>query len=356
LSLVAVACVTAASFFYAPILMFIDQANILIASGNGGHGCISFRREKFIPKGGPDGGDGGHGGDVIFEVDTQLNTLLIFAGKHHWRAGNGRPGEGSNRSGKSADDLVVTVPPGTAVFDHDTGLQLTELTSRGQRVVILRGGRGGLGNRNFATSRNQAPRHATDGRPGQQRWIRLELRLIADVGLVGLPNAGKSTLLSRTTRARPKIADYPFTTLVPQLGIVELSGYRQYILADIPGLIEGAHTGAGLGDAFLRHIERTRVLVHLVDAAPLEGAPDPAKAYRIIRNELEAHNPILAAKEEIIVVNKMDLTDAPAGLEALRAACGGPVLEISAATGQGLAALHEIVWKKISALRDGSNT
>lgn len=324
--------------------MFVDEAEIHVKSGAGGPGCVSFRREKYIPKGGPDGGDGGRGGDVVFQVDSEMNTLLVFAGKHHWIADDGQSGEGGNRSGRAGDDLIVRVPAGTIIHDRNKNLRIKDLTEPGQRVVLLRGGRKGKGNSRFATPTNQAPREFTPGGPGQERSLRLELKLIADVGLVGLPNAGKSTLLSRTTRARPKIADYPFTTLVPQLGIVSLSNHREYVVADLPGLIEGAHQGAGLGDAFLKHIERTRVILHLIDICPLEGQPQPLDAYRIIRGELERHSKVLASKPEIVVANKMDLTDSEDRLEELRAELPCEVLRISAVTGSGIDRLHDRVW------------
>ncbi|HPY78207.1 MAG TPA: GTPase ObgE, partial [Anaerohalosphaeraceae bacterium] len=241
--------------------MFIDQAKITVQAGNGGPGCMSFRREKFIPKGGPDGGDGGSGGSVYMKVDPFIDTLLDFSGRHLWQAQNGRPGEGSNKYGADGEDLIIPVPPGTLVYDEELDLLLVDLDREGMQVCIARGGRGGKGNKAFATAVRQTPRFAQKGKPGQMRKLRLELKLIADVGLVGMPNAGKSTLISRCSQARPKIADYPFTTLNPVLGIVELTGYRRFVMADIPGLIEGAHRGAGLGHDFLRHIERTRILV-----------------------------------------------------------------------------------------------
>ena len=240
--------------------MFIDRAEIFVKGGQGGHGCVSFRRERFVPKGGPDGGDGGNGGNTYLVADPSISTLLDLTGRHHWIAENGRPGKGKNMTGRRGKDRIVRVPPGTLIYDRDGDRLLKDLDAPDMKVCIARGGKGGKGNQHFASSRNQTPRHATPGGEPDERWLRLELKLIADVGLVGLPNAGKSTLLSRVTRARPKIADYPFTTREPQLGIVELPGYRRFVMADIPGLIEGAHEGVGLGHDFLRHIERTRVI------------------------------------------------------------------------------------------------
>lgn len=308
---------------------------------------MSFRREKFIPKGGPDGGDGGEGGSVFLVADDGVNTLLDLTGKHHWIAESGKFGQGRNMTGKSGEDLEIRVPPGTIIFDRDTGRLLRDLDTPGMRVRIAKGGRGGKGNTHFTSSRYQAPRFAQPGEDPEERWIRLELKLIADVGLVGLPNAGKSTLLSRVSRARPKIADYPFTTLEPQLGIVEMNNYRRFVMADIPGLIEGAHEGVGLGDDFLRHIERTRVIVHLIDLHPLEGQPSPAEAYRVIRNELQKYSQKLAEKPEIIVANKIDLAPTTEAAEELAAELGKEVLPISGVTGKGLEALGERLWVMI---------
>lgn len=332
--------------------MFVDEAVIYVRAGKGGHGCVSFRREKYLPRGGPDGGDGGDGGNVILRAVGGIDTLLDFAGRHHWIAENGRPGQGKNMTGRSGRDLVIDLPPGTLVHDAETGVLLKDLTPAGTQTIITAGGKGGRGNKRFATSTNQAPREAEAGAPGQERTLRLELKLIADIGVVGLPNAGKSTLLSRLSKARPKIAAYPFTTLQPQLGIVELSGYRRLVMADLPGLIEGAHRGTGLGDAFLRHIERTRVILHLVDIHPVESAPSPAEAYRAIRRELRAYSEKLAAKPEVVAANKIDLGQATEAIEQLSEAVGGGVLSVSAITGQGLPALTERLWDTLGRDRE----
>ncbi|MHC4181171.1 MAG: GTPase ObgE [Planctomycetota bacterium] len=324
--------------------MFVDEAEIYTKAGDGGHGCVSFRRERFLPRGGPDGGNGGDGGSVILVGTAGVDTLLDFKGRHHWKAGNGRPGMGKNMTGASSEDLIVRLPPGTLVYDRDTRVLLKDLARPGSSVCVCRGGRGGRGNKSFATPTNQTPREADPGEPGEERWLRLELKLIADVGLVGLPNAGKSTLLSKTSKARPKIAAYPFTTLEPQLGIVELSGYRRFVMADLPGLIEGAHRGEGLGDTFLRHIERTRVILHLIDVCAADVC-DPAHAYRIIRHELGGYSQTLAEKPELVVLNKLDLL--PDGTEPraeLETQLGAEVLTISAATGMNLSMLGERLW------------
>jgi len=332
--------------------LFVDEVTIHVRGGRGGDGCVSFRREKYVPKGGPDGGDGGHGGSVWLVARSNLDTLIDLAGRHHYYAENGRPGSGNNCTGRNGADLIVPVPTGTLVRDAVTGRLLKDLVHDGQRVRVARGGRGGRGNARFATPTHQTPREFEPGQMGQERTLRLELKLIADVGIVGLPNAGKSTLLSRLTRARPKIADYPFTTRFPHLGILELPGYRRLVLADLPGLIEGAHAGAGLGDAFLKHIERTRVVLHLIDLCPPKGAPSPAQAYAIIRRELEAYSASLAAREEVIVGNKLDLTEAPAALEELRTALGRPVLGVSGVSGAGLRELAETLWTTVQRVRE----
>ena len=331
--------------------IFVDEARILVRGGKGGDGCSSFRREKFVPRGGPDGGDGGHGGSVYLLAQAGLDTLLELAGKHHWRAENGRPGSGKGRSGRRGQDLEVPVPVGTLVYDADTSQLLKDMTRVDERIRVGRGGRGGRGNARFASPTRQAPRECEPGRPGQERNLRLELKLIADVGLIGLPNAGKSTLLSRLTNAHPKVAAYPFTTKEPQLGIAELPGFRRLVLADIPGLIEGAHEGVGLGDAFLRHIERTRVLAHLVDVCPLDGGPAPARAYEIVRRELGQYSAELSQRSELIVATKMDLTDSKASLERFRAAVGANVAPISSAAGGGLRELLEALWTAVEDAR-----
>lgn len=328
--------------------MFIDEAEIQVKAGDGGNGCMSFRREKFIPKGGPDGGDGGKGGDVFFLACTSLDTLIDFSGRYTWAASDGRHGEGSNCTGADGEDLIIRVPVGTLVYDKESELLLKDLCEPDMKVKICRGGIGGKGNLAFTTSIRQAPRFAQKGRPGQTRKLRLELKLIADVGLVGMPNAGKSTLISRSTRARPKIANYPFTTLNPVLGIVELSGQRRFVMADIPGLIEGAHAGAGLGHEFLRHIERTRMLVHLLDIMPMDGS-DPVENFHTINRELKLYSEPLAAKPRVVVFNKMDLDpDGTIAAELTRRlgdACGDrKPMAISAVTGKGIAELNEALW------------
>jgi len=331
--------------------MFIDRARIRVHAGDGGDGCVSFRRARGIPKGGPDGGDGGDGGSVIIVADGNVNTLLDFRGRPDWTAERGAHGEGSQRHGANGADRVIRVPEGTLIYDDETGTLVADLTP-GERLVAARGGRGGFGNEHFKSSTNQTPRRASPGEPGEERSLRLELKLIADVGLVGLPNAGKSTLLRHLTHATPKVADYPFTTLSPQLGIAELDPARRLVLADIPGLIEGASDGAGLGHDFLRHIERTRVLLHLVDAAPMDGS-DPVANYEMIRSELSHYGEALATKPEVVALNKMDLVpdaEARAELErAVRAHVGrdSTVWLISGATGDGTKALLSRLWSMI---------
>ena len=327
-------------------LMFIDQAKIWVKAGDGGNGCLSFRREKFVPKGGPDGGNGGRGGNVYLQAVENLDTLIDFASKHHWHAQNGQPGSGSNKHGANGRDLIIPVPPGTLIYDVDLDLLLKDLSEVGLKVRICRSGRGGKGNKAFATATNQAPRYAEPGKKGQERNIKLELKLIADVGLVGMPNAGKSTLISRCSAARPKIADYPFTTIEPVLGIVELSDFRRFVMADIPGLIEGAHSGAGLGYEFLKHIERTRIIVHILDIMPTVGS-DAVENYKAIRSELEQYSKALAQKAEIIVANKIDLDPDGKIVNDLKKKLKKTIYPISAVTGEGIKELTELLWKKV---------
>lgn len=321
--------------------MFLDRVKIWIRAGDGGDGAATFRHEAHVPRGGPDGGDGGRGGSVRMRVDPGQTTLRDFRYAHHFRATAGGRGSGQKRHGKAGEDLLVLVPPGTAIYDDASGELLADLVAAEQVATLARGGRGGLGNVHFATATHQAPMHAQKGEPGEERWLRLELRLIADVGLVGLPNAGKSTLLAALTAARPKIADYPFTTLEPNLGVMGLAeeDERRPTIADVPGLIEGASSGAGLGHAFLRHVERTRVLVHVVDGT----ARDPEWDHAVIRDELEAHDPALLRKPLVVAFNKLDQTAAAAAWPAFRAAreaAGGAVVGISAVRGDGLAELR----------------
>ena len=337
--------------------MFVDEIEIFVKGGDGGAGCVSFRREKFVPRGGPDGGDGGDGGSVYLEADAKLTTLLDFHYKRHYHAERGQHGEGSNRAGASADDLVLHVPLGTVVVDRDTGELIGDLTVPGQRVLAIRGARGGRGNARFASSTNQAPRRADLGRPGPERWLRLELRLLADVGVIGFPNAGKSTLVSRVSAARPKIADYPFTTLQPTLGIVRTpDGERSFVIADLPGLIPGASEGRGLGHQFLRHSERTRLLLHLLDLDPSTGR-EPLDDLTVINGELAAYSPELAARPQLVVANKSDLADGDpavaAALERIRRHCasaGLPFHAISAATGRGVPELLRAVAARLDDL------
>ena len=321
--------------------MFLDRVKIWVRAGDGGDGAATFRREAHVPRGGPDGGDGGRGGSVYLEVDAGQTTLRDFQVKRHFKATPGGRGEGSRRHGKAGGDLVLTVPPGTAVYEDETGELLADLVAVSQRAMVARGGRGGLGNTHFKTATHQAPRHAQKGEPGTERSLRLELRLIADIGLVGLPNAGKSTLLAALTAAQPKIADYPFTTLEPNLGVMDLGDEdeRRPTIADVPGLIEGASSGAGLGHAFLRHVERTRVLIHVVDGS----SRDPEWDHEVIREELRAHDPALLEKPLLVAFNKLDLPaakDAWPGFRRARAAEGLSVVALSASTGEGLDAFR----------------
>ena len=343
--------------------MIVDTAHIYVKSGKGGDGCVSFLRMKYIPKGGPNGGDGGDGGSVILHADPEVETLLDFAGRHHWTAEAGEMGRGKQQHGKNGADLHVRLPPGTLVYHAQTGELLVDLNREGMTHAIARGGRGGFGNEHFKTPTAQAPNEATPGEPAVELPLRLELKLIADVGLVGKPNAGKSTLLSVVSAATPKIADYPFTTLVPQLGIAELSGGkaagtpegygRRLVIADIPGLIERASEGAGLGTRFLRHIERTRLLIHVLEPEPEDGT-EPAENYRVIRRELEKHSPVLAEKREIVALSKMDLLggeeDHEVARQMLSEALGREVYTFSAATRVGLTPLLEAAWSELRGL------
>src|SRR5579871_6229746 len=331
--------------------MFIDEARILVKAGDGGNGCLAFRREKYVPRGGPSGGDGGRGGDVVMVADPHENTLLKYRYNPEHKAQRGRHGEGSNKSGADGYCVELDVPVGTVVYDEGSGERLFDFTEPGQRFVVAHGGRGGRGNARFATSTHQAPTEHEPGKPGDERRLRLELKLIADVGLVGPPNAGKSTLISRISAARPKIADYPFTTLEPNLGVVSLDDYRSFVVADIPGLIAGAHLGHGLGVQFLRHIERTRLLAHLVDVSEGSGR-DPVQDFETVLAELASFSEDLAAKPMIVVATKMDAAQDPARVEALRAAAsqkGLPFFQISSVTGAGLDELRGAMAERILA-------
>jgi GTP-binding protein len=315
--------------------MFVDEVTVRFEAGKGGDGCVSFRREKYVPLGGPDGGDGGDGGSVILLAREGVDSLAALAHKKSWKAEPGEHGTGANCHGRSAKDLTIAVPPGTVIIDAEHGHVLRDLAKEGDQVAIARGGKGGKGNQRYKTATNRAPRQSTPGEPGEVRTVRLELKLIADVGLVGLPNAGKSTLLSRLSRARPEIAPYPFTTKHPNLGRVQIDADRSFVMADIPGLIEGAHAGAGLGHEFLRHIERTGILVHLVEPEPMDGT-DPIANYQSIRRELEQYSRELAARQEIAVVTKADFPQAEDVRGRLAELLEREVLLISAVTGQGL--------------------
>ncbi|MGI6469613.1 MAG: GTPase ObgE [Syntrophomonadaceae bacterium] len=320
--------------------MFIDEARVYVKGGDGGNGIVAFRREKYVPQGGPAGGDGGRGGNVVFMADEGLRTLMDFRYKRHFKAERGQHGQGKNMHGAWGEDLVVRVPVGTVIRDEASGEVVADLTRHGQQAVVAKGGRGGRGNARFASAVNRAPSFAENGEPGEERWLKMELKLLADVGLVGFPNAGKSTLISRISAARPKIADYPFTTLTPNLGVVETRYHDSFVVADIPGLIEGAHQGAGLGHGFLRHIERTRVLLFILDAAETEGR-DVLQDYQTLRRELASYNPKLMERPFLVVANKMDLPQAEANRERLERAFGERLLFISAVTGQGVEELIE---------------
>jgi GTP-binding protein len=337
--------------------MFIDEAKIRVKAGDGGNGCVAFRREKFVPRGGPSGGDGGRGGAIWMESSERHNTLVHFRFNPEYKAQRGRHGEGSNKTGADGEDILLKVPVGTIVFDDATGARLHDFLRPDERIVVARGGRGGRGNARFATSTHQAPRECEPGRPGEEQVLRLELKLLADVGLVGYPNVGKSTLISRISAAHPKIADYPFTTLEPNLGVVALgeadNPQTSFVVADIPGLIEGAHTGAGLGTQFLRHIERTRLLVHLVDVSDASGRPDPVQDFKIIMQELKSFGAGLEQRPMIVAASKIDVAN-PGKLTKLKRFCTRhklPVYPISAVTGEGIEKLTWTMAHKLEELR-----
>lgn len=335
---------------------FIDRAKIFVQGGHGGNGCVAFRREKFVPKGGPSGGSGGKGGDVVLVADRNVHTLLDFKYKRHYRAERGRHGEGNKRSGRSGKDLIVKVPVGTVVKDAETGEVIGDLTEHGQRLVVAKGGRGGRGNAEFATPTRRAPDFAEPGEPGEERWIELELKLLADVGLVGFPNAGKSTFLSRISAAKPEIADYPFTTLRPILGVTKV-GDHSFVVADIPGLIEGAHSGKGLGHEFLRHIERTKLLLHLIDLT--DQTRTPQEAFEAINRELELYSPELSKKPQIVVGTKIDaLTDRSvlSELKKYFEEKGYPFFAVSAVTGEGMDELMKSVSQKLREIENANES
>ncbi len=338
-------------------MKFVDEATIRVVAGNGGHGCLSFRREKYVARGGPDGGDGGDGGSVYLVADQALNTLADFRVARKFRAEGGQGGAGRNMTGKSGDDLEVRVPQGTVVYDVDTRELICDLTEDGQRQMVAEGGRGGLGNTRFKSSTNRAPRKTTRGTPGESRHLLLELKVLADVGLLGMPNAGKSTLIRAMSEAKPRVADYPFTTLHPNLGVVRVGRLQSFVMADIPGLIEGAAEGAGLGIRFLKHLQRTRLLLHLVDIAPLDPDAEPAREVTAIARELAKYSPDLADKPRWLVINKIDLLsedDLAVARQRLLESLGweGPVYEVSAATGAGTEALGHAVMQALELLAE----
>ncbi|MBA1335243.1 MAG: GTP-binding protein Obg [Firmicutes bacterium] len=332
--------------------MFVDVARIHIIAGNGGHGAVAFRREKYVPAGGPSGGDGGRGGDIVFEVDAGMRTLMDYRYKKQYKAENGENGGSSNKTGKDGEDLILKVPPGTVIKDEESGRVIADLASKDHRLIAAKGGRGGRGNSRFTTSTRRAPTFAENGAKGEERKIILELKLLADVGLIGFPNVGKSTLLSVATSAKPKIADYHFTTITPNLGVVELEEGKSFVLADIPGLIEGAHRGAGLGHDFLRHIERTRVLIHVLDASGIEGR-DPVEDFRQVNSELERYNAELAKRPQIVAANKTDIPEAKDNIGRIVKQLkekGYEVFEISAAANKGIVELMHRAYELLSAV------
>lgn len=330
-------------------MSFIDKAEIFVKGGDGGGGCVSFRREKYIPRGGPDGGDGGRGGDVVIRAVAGANSLADLSFRRHWIAEKGQPGQGKKKTGRNGQSIVIAVPPGTIIKDREHGFVLRDLAAEGAEIVVARGGKGGKGNAAFASATNQTPREHEPGQAAEERWIVLELKVIADVGLIGLPNAGKSTLLSRITKAHPEIADYPFTTKHPNLGICWLDEDHTAVIADIPGLIEGAHAGVGLGHEFLRHIERTRFLVHLVESLPLDGS-DPIANYRAVRKEIELYSAKLASKPELIVLSKRELVEIEPLKAKLESELNKRVLALSAVTGEGLQELVRAISRELSTI------
>lgn len=334
-------------------MKFIDEAKIFVKAGDGGRGCISFRREKYIPRGGPDGGEGGKGGDVSIVAVQSLTSLLDFKYRRHYTAERGEHGQGNNRAGKDGRDIIIHVPIGTVIKDTETGEVIDDLIKPGQSIIIAKGGRGGKGNAFFATSTRQAPKFAQPGEKGAERWLYLELKLLADVGIIGFPNAGKSTLISHISAAKPKIADYPFTTLQPHLGVVRFGEHDDFVVADIPGLIEGAHKGKGLGIKFIKHIERTSLFIHLIDISP-QTQRDPISDFEIINRELKAFNPDMAKRPQIVTLNKIDITEARKGLPKLLKffkANGLTAFGISAATGEGLDKLVNYVGREVARLK-----
>lgn len=335
--------------------MFVDRVTIHCRGGDGGAGCMSFRREAHVPRGGPDGGDGGDGGNVVVKAAVNVGSLTNIVGHKHWNAERGEHGKGALRTGRCGEDIVILVPPGTLVIDDERGHIIRDLARDGDSVIVARGGKGGRGNKHFATATHQAPREFEEGTPGSERTVTLELKLIADVGLIGKPNAGKSTLLSRLSRAHPEIADYPFTTKYPNLGLVRIGYDRQFVMADIPGLIEGAHAGLGLGHEFLKHVERTKLLVHLVEPQPMDGS-DPVENYRRIREELRLYDVSLSERPEIVAVTKSELPDAETVAELLEQEFDRQVLRISAVTGHGLRELVDLVFTKLRELNESAAT
>ncbi|SNZ10115.1 GTP-binding protein [Persephonella hydrogeniphila] len=339
-------------------MKFVDKAKVYVKAGDGGNGCVAFRREKFVPMGGPSGGNGGKGGDVIFEADSSVKTLLDFKHKRHFKAEKGQSGSGSNKHGKSGKDLIIKVPVGTVIKDSQSGEIIADLVSPGQRVIVAKGGKGGRGNAAFKTSTKQAPDYAEEGESGEERWVELELKLIADIGIIGFPNAGKSTLISVLTKAKPKVADYPFTTLAPVLGVMEIDYGKSVVLADIPGLIEGASKGHGLGHEFLRHIERTKALLHMIDISDFRER-DPLEAFEIINREMREYSPELVEKPQIVVGNKVDMLSDKNELERLKnefSSKGYRFIPVSLITGEGVDRLKREIVNLYNQIEEGERT